>query len=59
MIIANDVSAEGAGFGVDTNIVTIYHKDQSKKEMPLLSKRDTAKEILKEISLKLEENQQT
>ena len=59
MIIANDVSAEGAGFGVDTNIVTIYHKDQSKKELPLLSKRDTAKEILKEISLKLEENQQT
>ena len=32
MIIANDVSAEGAGFGVDTNIVTIYHKDQSKKD---------------------------
>ena len=59
MIIANDVSAEGAGFGVDTNIVTIYHKDQSKKELPLLSKKDTAKEILKEISLKLEENQQT
>ncbi len=59
MIVANDVSAEGAGFGGDTNIVTIYHKDQSKKEMPLLSKRDTAKEILKEISLKLEENQQT
>ncbi len=27
MIVANNVKAEGAGFGTDTNIVTIYKKD--------------------------------
>lgn len=53
MIVANDVTAEGAGFAGDTNIVTIFHKDQTIKKLPLLSKHDTAKEILKEIVLKL------
>ncbi len=27
MIVANDVKAQGAGFGTDTNIVTMYRKD--------------------------------
>lgn len=53
MIVANDVTAEGAGFAGDTNIVTIYHKDQTKKELPMLSKYETAKEILQEITIKL------
>ena len=29
MIVANDVKAQGAGFGTDTNIVTMYRKDGS------------------------------
>ncbi|QQZ07995.1 bifunctional phosphopantothenoylcysteine decarboxylase/phosphopantothenate--cysteine ligase CoaBC [Heyndrickxia vini] len=53
IIVANDVSKQGAGFGGDTNIVTIYKKDQTKKELPLLSKNETAKEILHEISREL------
>jgi phosphopantothenoylcysteine decarboxylase / phosphopantothenate---cysteine ligase len=49
MIVANDVSQEGAGFEGDTNIVTIYKRNHSKRELPLLSKNNTAKEILLEI----------
>lgn len=55
MIVANDVSAQGAGFGGDTNIVTIYHKDNTLKKLPLLSKSEVAKEILLEIIRKLGE----
>ncbi len=53
MIIANDVTAQGAGFAGDTNIVTMFHKDNSVKELPLLTKHETAKQILTEIVLKL------
>ncbi|WP_456271590.1 bifunctional phosphopantothenoylcysteine decarboxylase/phosphopantothenate--cysteine ligase CoaBC [Bacillus sp. AK031] len=49
MIIANNVTVEGAGFAGDTNIVTIFKRDGSKRELPLLSKAETAKEILREI----------
>lgn len=55
MIVANDVSKEGAGFGGDTNIVTFYKKANSKIELPLLSKNETAHLILKEISRDLKE----
>lgn len=48
MIIANNLKEAGAGFGGDTNIVTIITKEQ---EIPLaiLSKKDVAKEILNQI----------
>ncbi|WP_335870666.1 bifunctional phosphopantothenoylcysteine decarboxylase/phosphopantothenate--cysteine ligase CoaBC [Bacillus sp. 2205SS5-2] len=54
MIVANNVTTEGAGFGGDTNIVTLYMKDGHKKELPLLSKKQTAVEILTEISKRVE-----
>jgi phosphopantothenoylcysteine decarboxylase/phosphopantothenate--cysteine ligase len=47
MIVANNVTQEGAGFGVDTNILTIYTKQGERQELPLLSKQEAAKEILK------------
>ncbi|VEF48454.1 phosphopantothenoylcysteine decarboxylase/phosphopantothenate/cysteine ligase [Bacillus freudenreichii] len=53
MIVANNVAAEGAGFAGDTNIVTIFHKDHSSVQLPLLSKQETARKILHEISEKL------
>ncbi len=53
MIVANNVTVEGAGFAGDTNIVTIYNKDETEKQLPLLSKEDTAKEILREVALKI------
>lgn len=55
MIVANDVTKAGAGFEGDTNIVTLYKKNHEKKELPLLSKNQTAKEILLEIYRDLKE----
>lgn len=48
MIVANNVTAEGAGFGTDTNIVTLYKKDGSSEKLPLMSKKDVAEKILEE-----------
>ena len=45
-IIANDVSAEGAGFGVDTNIVTILAPGGRRDSLALASKLDVAKAVL-------------
>ncbi|WP_453997041.1 bifunctional phosphopantothenoylcysteine decarboxylase/phosphopantothenate--cysteine ligase CoaBC [Bacillus nitroreducens] len=50
MIVANNVTKQGAGFGTDTNLVTIYKKDQTHIELPLMSKLEVAKSILKEVS---------
>jgi phosphopantothenoylcysteine decarboxylase / phosphopantothenate---cysteine ligase len=46
MIVANDVKQEGAGFGTDTNIVTIFKKDGTNVKLPLMSKSDVARNIL-------------
>lgn len=48
MIVANDLKVKGAGFGTDTNIVTIITKDET-KELELLSKDEVAERILDEI----------
>ena len=45
-IIANSIADKGAGFGVDTNIVTILSPD-AEEALGLLSKEETAEEILK------------
>ena len=44
LIVANDVTAEGAGFGVDTNIVTLITKS-GLEPLPKLSKREVADRI--------------
>ncbi len=44
MIVANDVTAQGAGFGVDTNIVTMITREGT-EALPLLSKREVADRI--------------
>lgn len=41
MIIANNLKQEGAGFGVDTNVVTIITKEDV-REMEIMSKEDVA-----------------
>ena len=48
IIMANDVTQEGAGFGVETNIVTIVRKDGTVIELPLMSKKEVADRILDE-----------
>ena len=45
-IVANDVSAEGAGFDGDTNIVTLLARDGRELALPLLTKREVAERIL-------------
>jgi len=54
MIVANNVTTEGAGFGTDTNIVTLYKPSGESKELPILSKHDVATEVLKEVKEMLE-----
>lgn len=53
MICLNDVSREGAGFGTDTNIITLFFKDNSKVELPILTKKDVAKKIFSYIESQL------
>lgn len=45
-VVANDVTVEGAGFGTDTNIVTIIGRDGKVYEYPKLRKREVANIIL-------------
>ena len=44
LIVANDVTAEGAGFGTDTNIVTLISNGGT-ETLPLMSKREVAHRI--------------
>lgn len=48
IIVANDVSAEGAGFDYDTNIVTLFSRDGRDLPLPRLSKTEVAERILDE-----------
>ena len=48
MIVANNVKVEGAGFAGDTNIVTLITRDDE-TQLPLLSKEETAVEIMNKI----------
>lgn len=45
MIVANNLKVSGAGFGVETNIVTIITKEDA-VELPMMSKFDAANEII-------------
>ena len=51
LIVANDVTMEGAGFGVDTNIVTLIESDGSRHPYPQLSKDDVADVILDRLAV--------
>ena len=48
MIVANNVKVAGAGFGVDTNVVTLITQD-TVEELPLQSKDDVAMRIVDKI----------
>lgn len=52
MIVANNLMAEGAGFGTDTNIVTFITKEET-VEKPVMSKDKVADEILSFILAKI------
>lgn len=48
MIVANNLKEKGAGFGVDTNLITIITRDRE-LQLELMSKQSAAKCILDEI----------
>ena len=49
LIVANDVTREGAGFGVDTNVVTLISR-QDEQALPVMSKRAVADAILDRVN---------
>jgi phosphopantothenoylcysteine decarboxylase/phosphopantothenate--cysteine ligase len=55
LLVANDVSEAGSGFGTETNRVTILAADGGRDELPLLSKREVAERILDRVVAALDE----
>ena len=53
-IAANDISASGAGFAVETNRVTLLFQDGHKEVLPLMNKTEVAENILGWVSKLLE-----
>ena len=49
LVVANDVTAAGAGFGGDTNAVVLVRRDGGRVDVPLASKREVAERILDEV----------
>lgn len=55
MIVANNVKQTGAGFGTDTNIVTLITKDNI-VELPVMSKDEVAEQLINTIMDKIGQN---
>jgi phosphopantothenoylcysteine decarboxylase/phosphopantothenate--cysteine ligase len=49
LIVANDVTAQGAGFGTPTNTVVLLRRDGQRRDVPLATKREVAEQILDEV----------
>jgi phosphopantothenoylcysteine decarboxylase/phosphopantothenate--cysteine ligase len=52
LIAANDVSAEGAGFGSDTNIVNVYGAEGLVEAIPQAAKRSVAERLWRQVALR-------
>ena len=50
LIIANDLNREGAGFGEDTNIVTMITRSGETTDLPLMSKDQIAAKIVDKVA---------
>lgn len=48
MIVANNLKVNGAGFGTDTNVVTLITSEGA-EELPIMSKKEVAEEIFTHI----------
>lgn len=53
MICLNDVGRAGAGFGVDTNIITLFMRTGEREELPMAEKRELAGIIIERIEKEL------
>jgi phosphopantothenoylcysteine decarboxylase/phosphopantothenate--cysteine ligase len=54
LIVANDISADDAGFSVDTNRVTVIDAGGAAEEYPLMPKSEVAERILDRVAKLLE-----
>ena len=50
LLVANDVSEAGSGFGTETNRVTLFDRSGSRDELPMLSKREVADRIFDRVA---------
>ena len=50
LIVVNDISADDAGFAVDTNRVVLISADGMTSELPLMTKLEVADEILDSVT---------
>ena len=55
LIVANDISSPGSGFGADTNQVTLLHSDGRSIPLPLMAKSEVAERVLAEVIKLLKE----
>ena len=46
LIVANDITQAGSGFGADTNKVTLIDRNGNEENLPLLTKREVAERVL-------------
>jgi phosphopantothenoylcysteine decarboxylase/phosphopantothenate--cysteine ligase len=49
LLVANDISTPEAGFGVDTNEVTLVYSDGRTETLPLMSKTEVAEAVLQRV----------
>lgn len=54
LIVANDLTAEGAGFAVDTNLVQLIYRDGTVEDLPQMSKDQLARQLLDRVVAQLE-----
>ncbi|MCA1596321.1 MAG: bifunctional phosphopantothenoylcysteine decarboxylase/phosphopantothenate--cysteine ligase CoaBC [Chloroflexi bacterium] len=53
LVVANDITEPGAGFDVDTNVVTFVYPGGRTERLPLLSKREVSERILDRVEEQL------
>jgi phosphopantothenoylcysteine decarboxylase/phosphopantothenate--cysteine ligase len=49
MIVLNSLNDDGAGFGFNTNKISIFDKEGNEYTLPLQSKKDVAKDLVNKI----------
>ncbi len=54
LIAANDISATDAGFGVDTNRITLLYADGRRESLPLMGKDEAARVIVERVAALME-----
>lgn len=58
LIVANDITRDGAGFDVDTNIVRLLHANGRVEELELMSKEQVAQQLLDRVAVLWKAKQQ-